>query len=77
MKTCPFCGKEVDLSDPDTLYPDGIGWLFDEKLGFKTYHNFRDVPKTNWCYQLMCGCGAEMHGDTRQEVIDKWNRRNS
>jgi len=26
MLPCPFCGKNVDLEDPDTLHPDGLYW---------------------------------------------------
>jgi hypothetical protein len=38
------------------------------------------VPKEQWCYSIHCvttsgGCGVEISGDSRQECIDKWNRR--
>jgi hypothetical protein len=77
MKDCPFCGKKVDLDDPDTLYPNGIGWKFNEELQCRTYHKFSEVPKEQWCYSLHCsvGCGVEMHGDTREEAIERWNKR--
>lgn len=79
IKPCPFCGHPVDLDDRDTLYPDGVGWQY-RKNGLKSYHHFSEVPPEQWCYVLCCvekagGCGAEMHGDTAQECIDKWNRR--
>lgn len=79
MKPCPFCGKEVDLEDQDTIYPNGTGWE-DRHNGLRSYHSFREVPKEQWCYSVHCvttagGCGAEMSGDTRQEAIDKWNSR--
>ena len=47
MKPCPFCGHKVDLDDPDTLYPNGIGWK-DREEGFRSYHNFREVPREQW-----------------------------
>lgn len=80
IKPCPFCDKPVDLTDDDTLYPSGVGWLFDEELKMRTYHETMDVPVEQWCYGMHCpitagGCGAEIHGDSKQEAIDKWNRR--
>jgi hypothetical protein len=79
MKPCPFCGHPVDLDDPDTLYPTGTGWKIRAK-GFKSYHSFREVPKEQWCYSMHCpttagGCGVEMSGDTKEEAIEKWNKR--
>jgi len=77
---CPFCGKAVDLGDPDTLYPDGFGWKDDDELGFRTYHKYNEVPKDQWCWGMNCptnsgGCGAEIHGDSKQEALDAWNKR--
>ena len=82
MKPCPFCGKKVDLTDDDTLYPSGTGWkLFDNGgMMMRSYHSFRDVPKEQWCWDMHCpepsgGCGAMVSGDSRVEAIEKWNRR--
>lgn len=80
MKPCPFCGRKVDLEDHDTLYPDGTGWIYDEKLHCNYYVNARVVPQEQWCYSMHCpacsgGCGAEISGNTKQEAIDAWNRR--
>jgi len=77
---CPFCGMAVDLEDPDTLYPSGTGWKFNEELQMRTYHSFREVPPEQWCYGLHCsvqagGCGAEMHGDTKSDTLAAWNKR--
>lgn len=79
MKPCPFCGMEVDLSDPDTLYPSGTGWK-DRPDGLRSYHSFREVPREQWCWDMHCpttagGCGAVMSGDSREECIEKWNTR--
>ncbi len=79
IEPCPFCGMKVDLEDPDTLYPNGIGWK-DREEGFRSYHSFREVPPEQWCYSIHCvenagGCGVEMSGDTKEEAIEKWNRR--
>lgn len=34
---CPFCGNIPDLSDIDTVYPTGYGWIIDEQTGIKIY----------------------------------------
>lgn len=82
LECCPFCGKAVDLEDPDTLYPSGTGWLYNESLGCRTYHSYREVPKEQWCWTMHCpvtsgGCGAEMPGDSKAEVIAAWNKRHN
>lgn len=79
MKPCPFCGHEVDLEDDDTLYPNGFAWT-DRGGWYRTYHRYDFVPQEQWCYSMHCvttagGCGAEIHGDSRTEAIEKWNRR--
>lgn len=77
-KPCPFCGMTCNL-DLDTLYPSGTGWK-DAGAGYRHYVSASDVPKEQWCYKIVCnesygGCGAEMHGDNTNEVIEKWNKR--
>lgn len=81
-KDCPFCGMKNNL-DIDTLYPSGTGWK-EEQLSdgntIRYYVSAYDVPKEQWCYKVVCnesygGCGAEIHGDSIDEVIDKWNTR--
>ena len=77
---CPFCGKKVDLEDEDTLYPSGSGWLFNAELGIRTYHRYNEVPKGQLCYGMHCpepsgGCGAEIHGDSKEEALVKWCHR--
>ena len=76
---CPFCGKAINANDNDTLYPSGTGWK-EEADGFRSYHSVYDVPKEQWCYKIVCqehygGCGAEIHGDSIEEVKEKWNKR--
>lgn len=78
VKPCPFCGKKVDLEDHDVLYPSGTGWKQED--GFRSYHRYSEVPKEQWCYTMHCtsnsgGCGAEMSGDSKEEALEKWNRR--
>ena len=79
MKPCPFCGHEVDLEDGDTLYPNGIGWQDHPDYG-RSYCSSRQVPEEQWCWSMHCpttagGCGVEMYADSREEAIQKWNRR--
>ena len=77
---CPFCGKEPEEDDEDVCYPGGTGWKVHPINGFRHYVNFREVPPEQWCYDVNCvqhhgGCGASISGDSKQEAIDKWNRR--
>lgn len=79
MKPCPFCGHKVDLEDADTLYPTGTGWR-EEHDGFRSYHSFRDVPREQWCWAMHCpetagGCGAQIDADSKDEALEKWERR--
>ena len=73
--SCPFCGSNIDVNDPDVLYPNTVGWKYDSELQCKTYHHYSEVAKDQWCYQIVCNCGAEMHGDTKEDVCFRWNRR--
>ena len=78
-KHCPFCGKQPNMDDGDTLYPNGVGWRNHHTLG-RTYHNFREVPREQWCYSFHCvkiagGCGAEISGDSAEKAIEAWNTR--
>ncbi len=76
---CPFCGHAVDLTDPDVLYPSGVGWR-DHENGLRSYHSAREVPQEQWCFALHCattsgGCGAQMNADSKEEALERWNRR--
>lgn len=79
---CPFCGKRVTLEDDDTLYPSGILWRDDPEIGLRTYHRRKEQREGDgMCYTLHCpvpsgGCGAEISGDSKEEAIAAWNRRN-
>ena len=83
VKKCPFCGFAVDITNPDTFHPNGLGWIVTDgfvQYDMKQYVSHREVPKEQWCYVLRCpeiygGCGAEIHGDSKQECLDKWNKR--
>lgn len=82
LKPCPFCGHEFDPNDlDDTLYPAGMGWI-DHPDGIREYKFHASVPPEQWCWQINCqthqsGCGANITGDSKQEVIDAWNRRSN
>lgn len=80
-KPCPFCGAKINADDIDTLYPSGIGWI-DADEGYRHYVSIHEqpLPKDQWCYKIICqehygGCGAEIHGDSKEEAVEKWNRR--
>lgn len=79
LKPCPFCGHEPqDLRD--ALHPSGIRWREDN--GFRHYISHDDPRDGEQCWDMGClehegGCGASISGDSREEVITKWNRRAS
>lgn len=80
LKPCPFCGLQSHQDWDDTLYPSGIGWKEDVD-SFR--HYLGRLKFAQWegtCYKLTCaetygGCGASLVADSKEEVIDKWNRR--
>ena len=79
LKPCPFCGFKPDYEDPDTLYPNAVGWKLNTD-GSKMYYPFHEVPPEQWCYSLHCvatagGCGAQVEGDSKEECITLWNTR--
>lgn len=83
LKPCPFCGFQVDRYGlDDVLYPSGISWREhdDPDIG-RHYVGGKDrKPGDKSCYEIVCngtmgGCGAEMHADSKEEVIKKWNGR--
>lgn len=76
---CPFCGKRLEESDNDTVYPTGTAWA-DDVDSFRCYVSYKDAPKKQWCYGVTCqvsagGCGANITGDSKKEAISKWNKR--
>lgn len=78
-KNCPFCGANVNPNDMDTLYPSGIAWV-ESSGGYLHYDSALKYPKEQWCYKIICnesysGCGAEIHGDSKEEALEKWNKR--
>ena len=79
LKPCPFCGKGPDMHDGDTLYPSGVFWR-DTEHG-RSYVGVKERLDTdNVCWLIRCpevsgGCDAEMHGDSAEDVVSKWNRR--
>jgi hypothetical protein len=75
---CPFCGAEIDLSDEDVLYPTGA-WKTHES-GFRGYLRPNDPTREGLVWSIHCnviygGCSAEMSADSKEEVVQKWNRR--
>lgn len=84
IKPCPFCGH-TPLDEMDFLHPIGTGWR-DDPIGdndtmmrhYMRMNDPRGVHGQVWemnCLEHEGGCGASMHGDSREEVVAKWNRR--
>ena len=79
LLNCPFCDNSIDAEDSECLHPNGIVWT--ETDGFRVYSSRRDTPEyEGQCYSIHCnvlngGCGAEISGDSVEEVVEKWNRR--
>lgn len=81
---CPFCGHTpIDLRG--AIHPTGQGWR-DDPIGegdkMLRHYMRRDDPRgihgLSWtlgCLEHEGGCGADMRGDSRPEVIANWNRR--
>lgn len=87
LKACPFCGGKLNKADADTMYPTGTMWA-DHEDGSRYYFSeglYRGIESQmpnpeGRCVLVQCaenygGCGAEIHGDSEQEAIEKWNRR--
>ncbi|MGZ8924493.1 MAG: hypothetical protein ACXW2E_01285 [Nitrososphaeraceae archaeon] len=61
LLNCPFCGFHPDINDEDCIYP-------------------LNRERTLWnlvCYETGGGCGASVLGDTKEEVITRWNTRSN
>lgn len=76
---CPFCARPVDDDLIDTLYPTGAGWKRISE-GVHAYGRWVDGFQDGEVWSMNCsescgGCGAEISGDTREEAMAKWNRR--
>ena len=72
---------KIDPDDKDLIYPSGIGWK-DSDEGYRHYVSIHKelLPKEQWCYRVVCqehygGCGDSITGDSKEESIEKWNRR--
>ena len=82
IKPCPFCGYQIDITDEDTLYPDGTYWYDVPEFG-RVYKNINDLDLSisyGRCWGIHCqpiygGCGASIDGDSEEEVIAKWQSR--
>ncbi len=77
---CPFCGWKPAADDlDDVLYPSGTVWrVTDGRRHYVHYTERKDGDQFCWvitCNDSMGGCDASIHGDSKQETIDKWNRR--
>lgn len=76
---CPFCGKVVDLDNGDTLYPAGMYWRITD--GIKHHIRYKDTQQGDEsCWGMHCpetagGCGAEIEADSKNDAVNKWNRR--
>ena len=59
MKTCPFCREQVKLSYPFLIQLSNESWVFNHYCHLDS--DALDVV-------------IDIYGDTKEEVIQKWNR---
>lgn len=59
MKTCPFCREKVKLSHPFLMQLSNGRWIFNHYCHLDS--DALDVV-------------IDIYGDTKEEVIQKWNR---
>lgn len=74
MKFCPFCGY-IDNNFEDSLYPTATVWKESERgKYYGSRENLSDYNGEIWNY--CCGqCDATLYGDSKEDVIQKWNER--
>lgn len=77
---CPFCGHTHPVDDQaDVIYPTGAWREVNE--GYIIYFPYyQREPDDGLVWSIHCvecsgGCGAEISGNTKEEVIKKWNTR--
>jgi hypothetical protein len=81
IEPCPFCGHKPNMSDPDTCYPTGHYWRYDAEVECRIYVSQAEMIEGDGrVYCLNCvgtsgGCGVQMLGDSKEDVIAKWNNR--
>lgn len=82
LKPCPFCAWELPCDEEsllDILYRTGMVWRkIGNRLEFSSYARTEVFDGHVWkitCNDSMGGCGAEMHGLSQENVIEKWNKR--
>lgn len=68
MKPCPFCGKRIDKDDPT------YGLLYLEKQGAWFVHHVCDFDEKA---KPQIDVSISVYGNTKEEVIKRWNRRNA
>ena len=76
---CPFCGKELDVNDDEVIHPNGVRWK-DGEHGREYSSLTTDNRGYELCYTIYCsceqgGCGVRMTDDSKEMVIDNWNKR--
>lgn len=80
---CPFCGHSHPIDDmADVIYPIGAWRMFDygdcELPIYIPWNEREPTDGLTWkihCVECSGGCGAEIYGHSKEEVISKWNRR--
>lgn len=81
LTNCPFCAHVLNPDHPDTIHPSGVYWHYDENCSSKVYCAKKETSQElNACWQINCdvssgGCGASISGDSIEEAVRKWNRR--
>ena len=88
---CPFCGRDLKNDLDDSFYPTGTKWEDVDCLGdgqnvIRRYLSLREPLRSDniiasgsvygvYCATSSGGCGAELSGDSPEEVLARWNTR--
>ncbi len=66
---CPFCGFIPNINDDDCIYPADRP-QYDKETDSLYYRVYQLV-----CYETGGGCGVSILGDSRNDLIERWNKR--
>ncbi len=81
LKPCPFCGGKICIvvcDDEGNIHGDEYEYDPWSGLGYRLYHDLRDVPESVMCpiakHEYEGEMGVWIY-NTREGAIEAWNRR--